>query len=71
VVEAGDELRFNRRVDTAPLSVLSAGDTFTITDPSGFAASTGGGGLIETGSVRIEIGESRGDRTAIRISPRT
>jgi hypothetical protein len=70
VVKAGDVLRFDRKVETAPLSVLKAGETFMVGDSTGFVSSIGGGGSIETGSVRIEIGEADGARTAIRISPR-
>ncbi|TDE28668.1 hypothetical protein [Actinomadura sp. 6K520] len=71
VVRKGDILRFGTVVDTEPLTVVSAGDTFTVTDPSGFTASVGGaGGKLQTGSVQIEVGESAGSRTAIRISPR-
>ncbi|TDB94042.1 hypothetical protein [Actinomadura sp. 7K534] len=71
VVRKGDVLSFGAAIDTDPLTVLSAGDTFTVTDPSGFTASVGGaGGRLQTGSVQIEVGESVGNRTAIRISPR-
>jgi hypothetical protein len=70
VVKAGDVLRFDRKVDTEPLDVISAGDRFTVGDGTGFAASTGGSGTIGTGSIQIQVGESEGDRTAIRISPR-
>ena len=70
VVEEGDTLRFNDKVDTAPLSIVEAGSTFTVTDASGFTASIGGGGTVTTGGVRIDVGEFKGDRTAIRISPR-
>lgn len=71
VVRKGDILSFGAAVDTDPLTVISAGDTFTVTDQSGFTASVGGaGGRLQTGSVQIEVGESAGSRTAIRISPR-
>jgi hypothetical protein len=71
VVKAGDELRFAKKFDTDSLMVLSAGDTFAVTNPrTGFTSSIGGGGMIQTGGVRIDIGESEGTRTALRISPR-
>lgn len=70
VVGAGDVLRFDGRLGTDPLTVVKSGDTFTITDASGFTASIHGGGTVQTGSVRIEVGESRKKRTAIRVSPR-
>lgn len=70
VVKAGDVLRFNDKVGTDPLTVMTAGETFSVTDPSGFAASVGGAGTLQTGSVRIEVGEAEGRRTAVRISPR-
>ncbi|TDC41375.1 hypothetical protein E1281_37440 [Actinomadura sp. KC345] len=69
VVKEGDTLRFNDKVGNDPLSIVSAGSTFTVTDPSGFTASIGGGGTVTTGGVRIEVGDSEGNRTAIRISP--
>jgi len=71
VVKAGDVIRFNDKLDTDPLTVISAGKTFTVTDPSGFVTSIGGSGTLETGSVHIQVGESKGKRTAVRISPRT
>lgn len=70
VVEAGDVLRFDGGLGTDPLTVVSSGATFTITDQSGFTASISGGGTVQTGSVRIEAGESERERTAIRVSPR-
>lgn len=69
VVREGDVLRFNDKADTAPLTVVSAGATFTITSSSG-TTSMSGGGLIQTGSIQIEVGEHTENRTAIKISPR-
>ncbi|MFS2293961.1 MAG: hypothetical protein FWJ90_14875 [Actinomadura sp.] len=70
VVGAGDVLRFDGRLETDPLTVVESGGTFTITDASGFTASIHGGGRVQTGSVQIEVGESRKERTVIRVSPR-
>lgn len=69
VVKKGDVLRFNDKIDTAPLTVLSAGENLTVTSPSGTTSITGGGS-IQMGSVHIEVGEWKGNRTAIRVSPR-
>ena len=70
VVKEGDVLRFDGGLETDPLTVLESGAAFTLTDQSGFTASVIGGGKVETGSVRIEVGEPEGRRTAIRVSPR-
>ncbi|MFI0350282.1 hypothetical protein [Actinomadura sp. 9N407] len=67
VVKKGDRLRFDG--EREPLRILSAGETFTATSPSGFTASVTGGGTVQSGSVHIEVGDSEGGRTAIRISP--
>ncbi|TDC70151.1 hypothetical protein E1200_06050 [Actinomadura sp. GC306] len=71
ILKEGDVLRFGTGLETDPLTVVRAGETLTITDPSGFTASVGGaGGKLQTGAVQIQVGESAGKRTAVRISPR-
>ena len=72
VVKRGDELRFDKKFDTGPLLVLSAGERFSVTNTTtGFTSSISGGGNIQTGGIRIDLGESKGDRTALTISPRS
>jgi hypothetical protein len=70
VVRSGDVLRFAGRLKTEPITIFSAGRTFYFMTATGFGGTVTGTAIVETGRVKIEIGQSSKGRTALRISPR-